>query len=220
MLTGLHRLYARLPEPPDVFEEKPLDEALAQQQLTPPLEWEVTVTPDAWQVCMAYGERLRHWCDPEQVHELDEQLRPVYGRLHVQALKIALLLAALHWIDTDTDKPTVTLKEWHIVEILAEYLRASAHELGSLLERSGEASREQRLQERMLALFTAGGTMGRPLRDVYRLLHLTAKPARQMADDLVLAGLHVKSPVDGAEGYIARLSHEFQPVSQCHNFHF
>jgi hypothetical protein len=44
------------------------------------------------------------------------------------------------------------------------------------------------------------------LREVYRQLHLPAKQARQLADDLVLAGLLMRSTLDGAESYSVRLS--------------
>ncbi len=33
---------------------------------------------------------------------LDDRLRAIYGRLHVQAIKVAILLAALDWADDET----------------------------------------------------------------------------------------------------------------------
>jgi DNA-binding IclR family transcriptional regulator len=68
------------------------------------------------------------------------------------------------------------------------------------------AQREQGLQQRMLEAFRQGGESGRTLREVYRQLHLPAKQARQIADDLVLAGLLVKVFIDGAEGYLLHVS--------------
>ena len=53
----------------------------------------------------------------------------------------------------------------------------------------------------MLEAFQKGGPGGASLREVYRRLNLKAKDARQIAQDLVRAGLLVETVIDGAEGY-------------------
>ncbi len=115
-----------------------------------------------------------------------------------------MLCAALRWLESDAERPTVTNDDWAVGQHLAEVLRGSAHRLLSELDRSGEASREMSLQEKMLAAFRTSDGRGRKLRDVYRNLHIPAKVARQTAEDLERAGMLIKTNVDGAEAYVLR----------------
>jgi hypothetical protein len=152
----------------------------------------------------AYSNELRQLCKPDQDAELDERLKGVYGRMHVQAFKLASLLAALDWLDSVQIAPTVTRQNWEAARQIAELWRQSAHRLLERIDRSGMAQREQSLQQRMLAAFQQGGASGRTLREVYRNIHIPAKQARQIAEDLERAGLLVKALLDGAEAYILR----------------
>jgi predicted helicase len=54
----------------------------------------------------AYEQALRSMTAPSS--SLDDRLRAIYGRLHVQAIKVAILLAALDWADSGdlTPQPT------------------------------------------------------------------------------------------------------------------
>ena len=195
LVEGLKRLHEKLPMPQEDGEKT-----------LPPGELELKV--ECWEEVQAYSDELRRLCKPDQDAELDERLKGVYGRMHVQAFKLASLLAALDWLDSDESAPTVTRQNWEMGRQIAELWRQSAHRLLERLDRNGMAQREQGLQQRMLEAFRQGGAPGRTLREVYRQLHLPAKQARQIADDLVLAGLLAKVFIDGAEGYMLHVSQE------------
>jgi predicted transcriptional regulator len=156
-----------------------------------------------WEQCQYYGDWLRRKCDPGQDTELDDRLKGVYGRMHVQAFKLASLFAALDWLKTSDEAPTVTVEHWHAAQALAEGWRESAHRLLEQLDRSGEAVQEKRQQDRLLNAIRQGGTGGMALRDLYRNLNFSAKQARQLAQDLVKAGLIEERRMDRAEWFIA-----------------
>jgi hypothetical protein len=186
---GLKGLYEALPMP-----EKSGD----GWDAAPALRMEV----ESWEACEAYSNELRRQCDPRMETPLDDRLKGVYGRLHVQAMKGAMICAALDWMETDRPKaPTVTARHWETGRAIAEHWRASAHRLLEGLDRSGAARSERWVQDRMLEAFRTAGSSGLPLRTVYRRLNLKAKDARQVAEDLVRAGL--LRPLNGtnAESY-------------------
>ncbi len=190
LVEGLRRLHERLPPPQQT-----------EHGLTPPIALEMQV--QCWPECQAYSERLRRHCAPDQDTELDERLKGVYGRLHIQAFKLATLVAALDWIETDVAVPTLTATHWQMGETLAETWRLSAHRLLTQMDRGGEAITERRLQDALLNAIRRAGEDGSNLRTLYRALHLTAQRARQLAQDLVRAGLVVEQRLDGAEWYVA-----------------
>jgi uncharacterized membrane protein len=103
---------------------------------------------------------------------LDDRLRATYGRLHVQAIKVALLLAALDWSDgvDGTPRPHVTLAHWCRAQEIVEGWRASAHRL---LADLGETE-ESRLEERILRFLRARGGSA-TARDVYRALRASRR---------------------------------------------
>jgi hypothetical protein len=84
---------------------------------------------ECWEEVQTYSEGLRRLCNPERENELDERLKGVYGRMHVQAFKLASLFAALDWMDSDTEAPSVTLENWQAGKAIAELWLASAHRL-------------------------------------------------------------------------------------------
>ena len=86
---------------------------------------------------------------------------------------------------------------------MAESWRQSTHGLLEQLDRSGEATIERRQQDQMLTVIRASGNAGVELRDLYRKMHITAKVGRQVAQELVKAGLVVEVRMDGAEAYTA-----------------
>jgi hypothetical protein len=104
---------------------------------------------------------------------LDDRLRAIYGRLHVQAIKVAILLAALDWTDSDdaSPRPKVRAAHWYRAQQITEEWRASAHRLLADLGENEEA----RLENRILGLLrTAGGVA--TVRDLYRALRSPRKP--------------------------------------------
>ena len=123
--------------------------------------------------------------------------------MHVQAFKLASLFAAMDWLKTSDETPTVTIDHWNAGQVVAESWRQSAHGLLEQLDRSGEATVERRQQDRMLTVIRANGNAGIEMRDLYRQMHITAKVGRQVAQELVKAGLVVEVRRDGAEAYTA-----------------
>jgi len=158
---------------------------------------------ECWEQCQQYGDWLRRKCDPGQDTELDDRLKGVYGRMHVQAFKLAALFAALDWLKTTEDAPTVTVDHWNAGQTLAEGWRQSAHHLLEQLDRSGEAVVERRQQDRLLNTIRQAGAGGIALRELYRNLNFSAKQARQLAQDLMRAGLIEERRMDRAEWFVA-----------------
>jgi len=158
---------------------------------------------ECWEQCQQYGDWLRRKCDPGQDTELDDRLKGVYGRMHVQAFKLASLFAALDWLKTSDEAPTVTVDHWNAGQALAEGWRQSAHHLLEQLDRSGEAVVERRQQDRLLNTIRQAGAGGIALRELYRNLNFSAKQARQLAQDLMRAGLIEERRMDRAEWFVA-----------------
>ncbi len=158
---------------------------------------------ECWEQCQQYGDWLRRKCDPGQDTELDDRLKGVYGRMHVQAFKLASLFAGLDWLKTTDEAPTVTVDHWAAGQALAEGWRQSAHHLLEQLDRSGEAVVERRQQDRLLNTLRQAGASGIALRELYRNLNFSAKQARQLAQDLMRAGLIEERRMDRAEWFVA-----------------
>jgi hypothetical protein len=156
----LRRLHEKLPEPP-------LPEALGETQQS--VEW--SLATDIWPQVHAYEQALRAMTAPHSA--LDDRLRAIYGRLHVHAIKVAILLAALDWADDDqaTSHPKVKSAHWYRAQLITEEWRASAHRL---LADLGE-NQEARLENRILGLLRTAEGMA-TVRDLYRSLRAPRKP--------------------------------------------
>ena len=135
--------------------------------------------------------------------DIQRELKGVYGRMHVQAFKLASLFGALDWLKTSDAVPTITGEHWQAGQALAESWRHSVHRLLEQLDRSGEAVQEKRHQDRLLNAIRQAGATGIALRDLYRNLNFSAKQARHLAQDLVRAGLIEERRMDRAEWFIA-----------------
>ena len=159
LANRLKWLHEKLPEPPlpDALGEKKSSEA-----------W--SLAADIWTACHAYEQALRAMTAPSS--SLDDRLRAIYGRLHVQAIKVAILLAALDWADGDdaSPRPKVTAAHWYRAQMITEDWRASAHRL---LADLGE-NEEGRLEARVLGLLRACGGSA-TVRDIYRTLRSPRK---------------------------------------------
>lgn len=159
LANRLRRLHERLPEPP-------LPDALGEKKTAG--AW--SLSADIWTPCRAYEQALRAMTAPSS--SLDDRLRAVYGRLHVQAIKVAILLAAMDWSDEDGDlpHPKVIAAHWYRAQQIVEDWRASAHRL---LADLGE-NEEGRLENRVLSLLKACGGSA-TVRDLYRALRSPRK---------------------------------------------
>jgi hypothetical protein len=114
----------------------------------------------------------------------DKRLWGVYGRLPSQALKAAVILAALDWAEDDREPaPLVSLAHWARGQAIAESWRASAHRLlDSLTNR--RVSEERDREDRILRVIQAAGSGGITSRSIYRALGL-----RRVEFELAVAGL-------------------------------
>ncbi len=190
LIDDLRQLHEQLPTP-----------KMTEMGLSAPGALRLNV--ECWAECQRYGDELRRLCDPRREVELDERLKGVYGRMHVQAFKLAALFAALDWLKTNDAAPTVTAEHWHAAQAICDGWRKSAHRLLEQLDKSGEAVIERRLQDRVLTVIQETGAGGIAMRDLYRKLNLSAKQARQLTQDLIRAGLIEERRIDRAEAYIA-----------------
>lgn len=185
LVARLRTLHERLPAPPSpaALGDKEHGEA-----------W--SLVADIWQPCRAYEQALRKLTAPTSV--LDDRLRAVYGRLHVQALKTAIILAALDWADGGAQsRPIVRPAHWYRAQQIAETWRASAHRL---LHELGD-SEELRLEVRVLRLLAANPD-GLTVRSIYRTLKTTRKPVMEALAALEQDGriLRLSTPADGRPG--------------------
>ncbi len=190
VVEGLKTLHQRLPLPQQEGDGWAAPAALE-------------VEARCWDGVQAYSSRLRKLCDPNDETPLDDRLKGVYGRLHVQAVKLALILAALDWLGTDGPKPTMTLNHWQTAELMCEHWRLSAHRLVDHLDRSGAGRDERRQQDRVYEAIREAGAGGIVLRDVYRKLNMKALDARQAVQELLKAGLVAPAALGNAEAYLA-----------------
>ncbi|HMN12623.1 MAG TPA: DUF3987 domain-containing protein [Bellilinea sp.] len=162
LVRQLRQLHEALPAPP---EPQAVGEAPALES------WSLIAT-DIWEPMHAYERVLREMTAPNS--PLDDRLRTVYGRLHVQALKVAICLAALDWIalgDRRQNKPVVRAAHWYRAQQIVETWRASAHRL---LYDLGD-SEEARLETRIIKLLS-GQRDGLSVRSIYRALRSPRKP--------------------------------------------
>ncbi|MBN1964584.1 MAG: DUF3987 domain-containing protein [Anaerolineae bacterium] len=174
LARGLRQLHEALPAPP-----KP--EAIGE---VPSIESWSLVATELWEPMHAYERALREMTAPNS--PLDDRLRTVYGRLHVQALKVAIILAALDWIALSNrrqNKPVVHAAHWYRAQQIVETWRASAHRL---LHDLGD-SEEARLEMRILRLL-AGQPNGLSVRSIYRTLRSPRKPVIEALKALELDG--------------------------------
>jgi len=179
----LRALHEKLPPPP-------APTALGN---TPPAEsW--SLVADIWTHCHAYEQALREMTAPNS--RLDDRLRAVYGRLHVQALKIAILLAALDWADVgQAPRPEVRPAHWFRAQLIAETWRASAHRL----LRDLSENEELRLEDRILGVLAANPD-GLTLRNLYRTLKSTRKLVMDAVSALMQDRRIIKLSVGGTDG--------------------
>ncbi len=193
LASRLRQLHEKLPEPP-------LPDALGEKKDA--VAW--SLTANIWSQVHAYEQALRAMTAPNS--NLDDRLRAIYGRMHVQAIKIAILFAALDWADKD-DAPLhlkVEASHWHRAQLITEEWRASAHRL---LAELGE-NEEVRLENRILGLLrTTGGSA--TVRDLYRALRSPRKPVVEALKALEQDGRVVKvdlPPNPGRRSEAYRLS--------------
>ena len=115
-------------------------------------------------------------------------MRAIYGRLHVQALKVAILLAAMDWAEDETSsRPVIEPAHWYRAQLITESWRASAHRLLADLVENEEA----RLENRILGLMR-GQQSEVTIREIYRALRSTRKPVVEALKALEADGVVIQ----------------------------
>jgi hypothetical protein len=130
----------------------------------------------------AYRKAMTEMVDAD----LDVRLHGNYGRLPVQALKVALALACSEWLAAGDpqSRPVITLGCWAKAQTIVESWRASVHRLLPVLSESLDS----RTQTRVLALLkTAPG--GLTLRDISRSTGVSVKHLHSALDVLIESSL-------------------------------
>ncbi len=177
LVSRLATLHHALPKPPDHSGA----ESAAPASL---LALQAQISPEASSAYRAYTravtyDLLRAPSKP------DVRLHPNYARLHVQAAKAALCLAAIDWADTGAGgAPRITLDHWARAQHIAEGWRASAHRLIDALNRGEDSLTEARILEH-LSLRPEGET----LRDLTQRTGLRRKAIEDALRALMEAGL-------------------------------
>lgn len=136
---------------------------------------------------------------------VDVRLYGVYGRLPEQALKIAMLLAAIAW-DGD-GAPVIELGHWTWAQRYTELCRHSAHRLPEMIGQGAEDTDE----ERMLGKLTKHYPEWVGARALYKPLKLKSTMAKALLSDLVEAGL-VEERQQTAKRYEYRLNRDKEEV--------
>jgi hypothetical protein len=185
LVRQLRSLHETLPAPPE-------PEAIGD---VPSIESWSLAASEIWEPLHAYERVLREMTAPNS--PLDDRLRTVYGRLHVQALKVAIILAALDWIalgERKQNRPVVRVAHWYRAQQIVEVWRAAAHRL---LHDLGE-SEEARLEIRILKLL-AGQPGGLSVRSIYRALRSPRKPVIEALKALEQDGQVVPDLLPGGD---------------------
>lgn len=212
---NLARFALLTPEPdykerPALFDHSPVDEFVKRlrtlnEKLPTPVRDELgggRTSCESWSLVfkankelMAYAQALRQLTSERS--PLDDRLRSPYGRLHVQALKIAIIAAALDWADRGDfrTKPVVELEHWYKGQFIAEAWRASAHRL---LDKLGETL-ERRIEDAVMRILS-GSPQGLTARDIYRMLNLPRKPVAEALEALEEDGRVYRVSTDTKNG--------------------
>ena len=156
----------------------------------PPPALAVTIAPEAFSAWSKYNKALSYDLLQEN---LSDQLHGAYGRLPVQALKIAMILAALDW-PQEYSSPRIELA--HIARSIeiTESWRASVHRaLATIAE-----NEMSRTYERIIYQVQRLEPNGASVRDVYKAMK-DKRPSEIEAAmlEMVMAGLLEEIPEGG-----------------------
>lgn len=156
-----------------------------------------------WKHVEAYSRALRDMTAPNST--LDDRLRPIYGRLHVLAIKVAIILAALDWaaLGNTQTHPVIEPRHWYRAQIIAEQARASAHRLLGELNQTQDSMVETRV-----ASLIARNPEGVTLRYLTQSVGFSRKQIQESLDSLIEGGAVEREERKGSRGpstYVYRL---------------
>jgi DNA-binding transcriptional ArsR family regulator len=192
LVSRLGRLHSALPMPP-------------QDEDTRPAPLHALFDADAFTAYAAYAKAVTYDMLKEKGVE-DTRIHPNYARMHIQAVKIALSLAAVDWADEGANGAIrVTLGHWARGQTIAETWRSSLHHLLAAIDRGDEVGH----QDKLLAVLERAEA-GLSVRELSRSTHLTYKEIEATLRVLREGGMVEetlrKNPNGGREAVVFRAS--------------
>ncbi|HZW03976.1 MAG TPA: DUF3987 domain-containing protein, partial [Anaerolineaceae bacterium] len=159
-------------------------------------------------------EHFSKWSTYDVLQETgDERLDGVYGRLPMQALKVAALLAAIDWANQDrSPEAEIVITERHMLRALgvAERWRVSAHRLLEEVVQQGGAQLGDRIVAQLQRAQTEGrsGLTGRELERAIPSVKRTKMNAElvRLVRDGEIESVDWKNPKGGAKTIRFRLA--------------
>lgn len=138
----------------------------------------VLLDEGVWRMWEAYSKALFDIAETKQV---EEALYACYGRLHMQAIKIAMILATM---DATTLPIRIEARHYARAQLITEKWREMAHKVrGAKIQ-----VREETQTDKIIVMLTAAGTAGLKTRDIYRPLNIKAADGRDLLAELVKQG--------------------------------
>ena len=174
LVNRLKTLDAKLPDPPtaELFDDEPprLDSI------------PVTISFEAHEMYQNYSQAVGfELLKPDG--KVDERLRGNYSRLPMQAVKIAVCLAAIDYAD-GADSIRVTAGHWARAQMLTEGLRTQLHETVRQVSETLDAKGQNRVLD-VVKSFPQGITV----RDICRSTGMTSKQVYNALEVLMDSGL-------------------------------
>lgn len=129
----------------------------------------------AWAEARAYSKALRNLCRPAA--GLDERLKGFYGRLHVLALKVSLILTVIDWAESGQldQLPMVTRAHWARAWEIAEGWRASLHRVLDALDVTLDARQEMNDDRKVVFILRQYGHVGCSGRELGKFARIGSK---------------------------------------------
>jgi hypothetical protein len=183
-VLGYNDDYARLEIPPDVIAPlvklhtalpnmKEFDEDGSYHPMSASFE------PRAFDAYRAYAQAVRYTL----IEDCDPRLHGNYTRMHVQAIKIALALAATDYLGSGKDYVQIELGHWALAQQMVERSRANLHSLMLSLNET----KDSRIQRDLLVILRQNPG-GLTVRDFCRRMSAYADEIRSGLDVLLESG--------------------------------
>lgn len=144
-----------------------------------------------WQAWEAYCKATRHTL--LLTGDVPGPLNASYGRLGIQAMKVALLLAAL---DSEELPVHVGLRHFARAQMIVEGWRGMLHQLWG----EGVTTEEAQQSDKVLALLAKASGQAVPTRDIYRPLNMASGEVRATLDELAKTGQVERIQTKAANG--------------------
>ncbi len=182
IIDGVQRLAGLFASPEASLEEQIVNDEKRKAVIVrggAPEPASVSLSDGVWDAWKTYTKAVRH--DLLVAGLVDSALHASYGRLAVQAIKVAMLLAAM-----DTPELPVRVERRHFARAqqIVECWRANLH----LVWSRGVATEEAQQIDKVRELLSKAGPDGLFARDVYRSLNLTSSDVYPLLEELERSG--------------------------------